>query len=697
MDENPFVNQNTTWQPPNKGAPNPYRQAKIVKQVVEVAPMEIPFSTADFEPKENGNPYVSAEKYQEQSGVRLASANATNSTSPYANARKITLTVGGNEINRKFIIEPDGVYLRPKNKLTDDPMHLCNFSFEIVALRTLKNRDGTVQREVVYNVISSALTHRAGEFDDKNLPSLPEEDYDRIVDEIQRQFKECYICPESRHSAKDYLREYGALVYREFRQSHGVEEFFNYHGWELVGGKMVYLSDSRADCKCGISIPKIPAERMAVAWRNDLQILEIGRKIFNADGTFDDVASLRVSLPFWLYLHLSFACRLFIDAGLKVQFLLLLIGKTGSLKTTICETFAEPFNEGSMLRFESTSRALELYREECIDQTMVVDDIFKKKSSNMSKFEDILRAFGEGIGRAKSAGKDFKEIMRTKVQGGCIVTAEHDLESQQSSTLRYVSVPLESDSINTVYLSMFQQDKICARLEDRPTIVQEIFAAWIEYLESNYEQLVKFLLTFQPPPLTLKFKRHQQIYRVLCAVATLITDWGRQSENLTSQQVQDKLSCWHRVIVDLMLRNQSAATEAEPWQQFLVTLQQAIATGTTLIAVNKDEFEQNGGRYAGFQRIDKGDAEYVLSPDKVISIARHLLTDSGRELVSDSTTIFKELLNHGVSKGYENKDGNGGTRKRYLKRVKLNGHLVEMLVLSKDALEKAIEKFLQEE
>ncbi len=81
---------------------------------------------------------------------------------------------------------------------------------------------------------------------------------------------------------------------------------------------------------------------------------------------------------FWLYLHLSFACKLFIDAGLKVQFLLLLIGKTGNLKTTICETFAEPFNEGSMLQFESTSRALELYREEYLDMTMIIDDIFKK-------------------------------------------------------------------------------------------------------------------------------------------------------------------------------------------------------------------------------------------------------------------------------------------------------------------------------
>lgn len=694
MAENPFVKQNVTWKPTD-GKSNPYRQAKIVEQVVEVVPTVSPFPTANFEPTERESPYISAEEYQAQTGVKLSAENAN--TPPDQNMKKISAPNEGKEVAEKFIVKLNGIYLKPKNKLTEDERQLCNFSFEISAIRVLRNRDGTTQREVVYNVISSDLVHRADEFDEKNLPSLPEKDFDKIVGGIPEQFKECYICPESKNIARNYLREYGAIVYREFRRSHDIEEFFSYHGRELVDGKMCYLSDSRADCKCGITIPKISLERMAVAWKNDLQILNIGKKVYNHDGTLDEVESLKVSLPFWLYLHLSFACKLFIDAGLKIQFLLLLIGKTGSLKTTICETFADPFNEGSMLRFESTSRALELYREECIDQTMVVDDIFKKKASNMSKFEDILRAFGEGIGRAKSAGKDFKDIIRTKVQGGCIVTAEHDLDSQQSSALRYVSVPIESESIDTETLSIFQADKTYARLGGRPTIVQEIFAGWISYLESNYEQIVNFLIDFQPPSLTLKFKRHHQIYRVLCAVAALINEWGLQSRTITIQQYNDNYILWHSVIVDLMLRNQSAAIVAEPWQQFLIILQQAIATSTILIAVSKEEFEQNGGRYAGFQKADKDGVEYVLSPDKVVATVRHLIMDSGRELVSDSTTIFKELLAYGISKGYENKDGNGGTRKRYLKRVKLNGHLVEMLVLSKDAMERAIEKFLEEE
>ena len=145
-----------------------------------------------------------------------------------------------------------------------------------------------------------------------------------------------------------------------------------------------------------------------------------------------------------------------------------------------------------------------------------------------------------------------------------------------------------------------------------------------------------------------------------------------------------------------MIRNQIAATVAEPYHQFLITLQQAIATGSAQIAINKDEFEKNGSHYIGFHRVDKGDSEYVLAPDKVFSLVKHQLIDSGKDLVSDATPIFKELFEHRISKGYDNKDGKGGVRKRYLKRVKLNGHQPEVLVISVAAMEKTISDFLKE-
>lgn len=685
----------SAWSPPDK-TEDPYKSVAPLKQVIEFVSRSSQFERGIFEPHETQNPYIDSQTYQQRSGIRF---DVQFNNFPRLESGDIRLNkqrFQGKRVGGDFVVYSDGIYLKNENNFTEDDQKLCNFFIEIFQIRILRNRDGTTSEEIVYRVGGVDLSHRFGEFNEENLPTIAKENFSRIIQDIMQRFPECYINPECRNSALDYLKKYAATIYCDFRKNNLLQEFFSYSGWEIVDGKPVYLSNSRSDCKCGITVPKIFLEESQTIWQEDLNILSVQKKSYNPDGTLNDLNSLNVILPFWLYLHLSYACNLFLEAGLKVQFILLLVGKTGSLKTTICETFAEPFNEGAMLRFESTAVALENYREECIDMTMVVDDIFKKDSSSMKKMEAINRAFGDGIGRAKSTGKDYKEISRSKVRGGCIVTAEHDLNSQQSSALRYVTVKIESDSIDTSELKKFQDDKIISKLRNRYSKVQKVFGGWIDYLERNYSEILEWLIIFKPPPLPLKFKRHQQIYRVLCGTAQMIIDWGMKSGAVNEQQAEQISEIWYKVIVDFMMKNQIAATVAEPYQQFLVTLQQAIATGSAQIAVSKDEFEKNGSHYIGFRRIDKGDSEYVLAPDKVFSLVKHQLIDSGKELVSDATPIFKELFEHGISKGYDNKDGKGGVRNRYLKRVKLNGHQPEMLVVSVSAMEKCISDFLKE-
>ena len=128
MDENPFVKQKSTWKPPDKRS-NPYRRAKFVRQVVEVAPLVVPFPTSPFKPTVSNNPYFSAEEYQARTGVKLATKNnpLTDESSP-----KIAASNVEKEIVSKFIVKLNGIYLKPKNKLTEDERQLCNFSFVII-------------------------------------------------------------------------------------------------------------------------------------------------------------------------------------------------------------------------------------------------------------------------------------------------------------------------------------------------------------------------------------------------------------------------------------------------------------------------------------------------------------------------------------------------------------------------------------
>ena len=459
---------------------------------------------------------------------------------------------------------------------------------------------------------------------------------------------------------------------------------------------MVYLSSSRLDCDCKCYIPEIPYNNTTI-WRNGLSIINIGNAVASSDENVDYISSLHVSLPFFLYLHIGFASKLFEDANMDVQFILMIVGKSGSLKTSICKTFAEPFNLGGMLRLESTSRALELYREECIDMTMLADDIFNQRKDFLKSFEEILRAFGDTIGRAKSGGMEFNSIRRSKVRGGCIITSEHDLDTQQSSTLRYITLSIDSDSIRTDVLKYFQDDQKLANQRNYPSIVQSYFAAWIDFLEKYYYRIVGWLISFNPPYFSLKFKRQFQSYKVFCAIAYLILKWGLEIGAINQDQFDTHYETWISVIQRLMLINQDMAIGLESWQQFLLTLQESIATGELCLAGNKKEFDNGKGQFFGYYRTENDEKQLVLNPGKVFDFVKTKIRKDKNSFVSEATPIFRDLFNQKISYGYRNQNNKNATRNRYFKRIKVNGHLIEMLVISINSMENAIQKILREE
>lgn len=149
-------------------------------------------------------------------------------------------------------------------------------------------------------------------------------------------------------------------------------------------------------------------------------------------------------------------------------------------------------------------------------------------------------------------------------------------------------------------------------------------------------------------------------------------------------------NCWSSVIRQLMSENEEMVTTAEPWQLFILTLQRGIATGAILLANEKKEYETAGGKFIGYEHQDNDSTEYVLDSTRVFSFVKHQLQELGKDFVTEPSNIFKDLFKNKISSGYSNKDGSGHIRQRYLKRVRLHGHQVEMLVISKEKMEKVI-------
>ena len=146
-----------------------------------------------------------------------------------------------------------------------------------------------------------------------------------------------------------------------------------------------------------------------------------------------------------------------------------------------------------------------------------------------------------------------------------------------------------------------------------------------------------------------------------------------------------------------MKLNEDMAITAEPWQQFLLALQAIIGTGAVFLAYTKDEYEGNSGRFLGFKRFGAGgECEYVLAPEDTYVRVKSHMHSAGKDLIEKPMSIYRDLCEHGIAKGYIGQTNGRNTRNRYLKRVKLHGHQVEMLVIDADSMERYIESIREE-
>ena len=587
------------------------------------------------------------------------------------------------QILEKYFFDDAGIFRKPSFMSTAPPVQLTNFNFQIMAfVRHHDDRNGTIRLEVKY-VVSLAKDA---------IQSILHDDYSsNLFSDISRHCPACLIYDRK---TKDELKTIQAAVFAEAAKRLAVQDVYHYSGWECIVGCMEYLSSAKPYCQCDCNVPCVPANDIQSAWNGGQDILDIGKKVYDAEGKVDFRKSYSIIGPLFLYLHMGFGSKLFEDAGQPLQFILVIAGKSGSLKTSTVKALAEPFNEEGMLRFESTPAALERYRESCIDQTMIVDDIYNQGKRIMDKFEDILRPFGDGIGRAKAKTGNSNSLVRTSVRGGCIVISEEPLRMQQSSSLRCITLEFEPDSIDGNILEYFQEANQEARLSGIPSCVQIYFAAWIQYLEDNYEEVVKFLRSFKPRKLPLRSKRHERAYFILSAVAKLVLRWGEESGAISQTEANERYELWLDIIADLMERNEEMATNLEPWQIFIEALQSAIGTGRVALAEDRREFLNNPKHFHGFKQVSAGshEVEYVLLPNEIMPLLHKQISDSGKVITISSSKLFRELFEHGISLGYHNQADGKRSRNRPLKKMKLNDHWVELLVIPANYLEDAVNR-----
>ena len=141
----------SNWTPPDE-VKNPYQAVAPLKQVMELVPQKPKIARGTFEQRETENPYVDYQTYQQQSGARINGGYSNFFKFESGEIRQGKKMLQSKSVGQSFATYLDGTYLKAANNLAEDDKKLCNFYIEIVEIRILKNRDGTISGEIVYTL-----------------------------------------------------------------------------------------------------------------------------------------------------------------------------------------------------------------------------------------------------------------------------------------------------------------------------------------------------------------------------------------------------------------------------------------------------------------------------------------------------------------------------------------------------------------
>lgn len=660
--------------PPSKFPVSPYKGGEIVKatgennsqrlNVAELCKTFIP-------PKETCSPFKLITECEEHTGMQfitlIKEKRKANTT------KKVDNLISLNAAD-KFVQRPDGLWCDVQGKLK----RICNFYIIIREIIVHKGYYGSERNFISFDIIT-----QNGKLNEAKMPLA---EYKRMLNKLTNDHPQLFVNPEF-YNAANYFIEYSSMIYAEALENIEKKVVYDFHGWANVNGKMVYLSKALPYCSGECYVPEPCQEKASQIYLNGLSFISVGKQVLLDDGTLNTVATLKQILPIFLYAHAGYTARVFKEAGADLQFVLAIIGKTGSFKTSISKTIFEVFNTKPMLNFQSTPRAIELYRDSCRDMTMILDDIFScKDQDSMDKFEKILRCFGDGIAKAKS-DMTANKIEQFDVRGGCVITAENGLARQQSSNLRFLTIHVDNQSFSGEELKKWQVDELASKRNGTPSKLQEYFSLYIHYLASNFNAVVDTMINFNPPPLKLEFPRLQSNYKCMAALARLVIDCGIASSALSTREAEQIYEHWITVIQEIILENQRESKVSAPYKLFVYAINQALGTGMLTLATNKSQYaSDNSNTYWGYTDLNAG--HYVLNPDKCYAFVENFYQKKGGSFQASDTTVYRELFENEISLGYQetakNKTGEIVLRPRYLKKVQINGITTSMLVLNLD-------------
>ena len=290
--------------------------------------------------------------------------------------------------------------------------------------------------------------------------------------EIEGIDKNGCLLPRITIAEKDFDRmEWVETADRAERKRHYVTT-----GWRELNGKWVYLSPG--DTEHTVELEN-RLQGYGLCRKDDKSFLRLVPELL------DTVAPANVMYPLVAYAFSSVLNRFLKQAGSEPKTILMLLGKTGSKKSTLAALVLSFFGSFSLttlpMSFRDTVNSMESSMCCLNDMLTVVDDLHPSKHREKDKTDAMMQSICRMVGNRAPRGRlgqDCKPRPDLLTRCNLIVTAEQLPDVGESGTARLLPLRLHHGDVNNDALTKFQTLAADGELS-------AIMYQFTEYLKAN--------------------------------------------------------------------------------------------------------------------------------------------------------------------------------------------------------------------
>ena len=541
-------------------------------------------------------------------------------------------------------------------------IRLANFEIEIIGRYTLISlRD----KQKMLSVLVRGKGNKQTQFE------IALSKYEFLFQEIVKENPEYRLYVDSKREIA-LFKQYCSEVYEYSNINLSDEYVYLNAGWHKSNEIWRYYSGNGVNCLSKLKLAdKITFPKIDLAeWVGELLQL----------------ADYKIMLPLLIHFHLGYTLKLFEDAGYYEQYILAIIGESGSKKTSLARVMFNLFG-GEEINFTSTDRAIELELENRQDSVMVLDDLSSGNDKNLTKkFENILRQLGDSIGRKKSvnSGKDQEQV---NTRCAVVLTAESDIDAlSKSSKLRTLAVHMYADSLDLDKLSKYQGEIHYSKVNENFSKFEQYITLYIRFLEENYKSIVNELVACRYAfTENFTFDRQATIFKMLMEQAKIILKFWCYCGLLCESDIEILQQKWFVELKEIVQLNEQRGLKVEPHLLFLQAIIQG-ALSENFIANDKIDYANNKDSYIGYLKKEC----LFLNVDLAYKYAVDYYKNQSLDFSFSRQSIVNKLYRCGIIEGYEQKN----RKAKLFKKVQFETHVEYFLCLNLDMANNELQKLI---